>query len=77
MSYSDPALIRKHVVKLSLSDRESDLLEALCSYTGEQKAVLLREMVLQRAMEVMGHGSNSDSSSHQMPRPQQALLSAS
>ena len=53
--YADPALIRKHVVKLSLSDRESALLEALCNYTGEQKAVVLREMLLQRAVEVMGH----------------------
>ena len=53
--YADPALIRKHVVKLSLSDRESDLLDALCNYTGEQKAVVLREMLMQRAVEVMGH----------------------
>lgn len=57
--YSDPALIRKHIVKLSLSDRESDLLHALCTYTGEQKAVVLREMLLQRAVEVMGHTANS------------------
>ncbi len=56
--YADPALIRKNVVKLSLSDRESSLLEALCNYTGEQKAVLLREMLMQRAMEVMSHDSN-------------------
>ena len=56
--YSDPSLIRRHIVKLSLSDRESALLEALCNYTGEQKAVVLREMLLQRAVEVMGHASN-------------------
>lgn len=74
--YSDPALIRKHVVKLSLSDRESDLLEALCSYTGEQKAVLLREMVLQRAMEVMGHGADGGSGQSEMTRPQQVQMSA-
>lgn len=56
--YSDPSLIRRHIVKLSLSDRESALLEALCNYTGEQKAVVLREMLMQRAVEVMGHASN-------------------
>lgn len=72
--YSDPALIRKHVVKLSLSDRESDLLDALCGYTGEQKAVLLREMLLQRAIEVMGHGGNGAAANSEMPRPYQAQL---
>jgi len=56
--YADPSQIRKHVVKLSLSDRESSLLEALCNYTGDQKAVVLREMLLQRALEVLGHERN-------------------
>lgn len=51
--YSDPALIRKHFVKLSLSDREAALLDALCAYTGEQKAALIREMVLRKAEEVL------------------------
>lgn len=50
--YSDPALIRKHFVKLSLSDREAALLDAVCNYTGEQKAVLIREMILQKAGEL-------------------------
>ena len=56
--YADPALIRKNVVKLSLNDREAELLDALCNYTGEQKAVLLREMLLHRVSEVMGHTPN-------------------
>jgi hypothetical protein len=55
--YSDPALIRKHSVKLSLSDREAALLDAMCAYTGEQKAVLLRELLIERAMEVL-HGES-------------------
>ncbi len=75
--YTDPALIRKHVVKLSLSDRESDLLDALCSYTGEQKAVLLREMLMQRAVEVMGHGADLGSAKHEMPRHYAVQMSAS
>lgn len=58
--YSDPALIRKHVVKLSLSDREAALIDALCAYSGEQKASLLRELILERAMDVL-HGGNSAS----------------
>jgi len=55
--YSDPALIRKHVVKLSLSDREAALVDAMCAYSGEQKASLLRELILNHAMEVL-HGTN-------------------
>lgn len=58
--YSDPALIRKHFVKLSLSDREAALIEALCAYTGEQKAALIRDMVLRKAEEVL-HVGNSGS----------------
>lgn len=55
--YSDPSLIRKHFVKLSLSDREAALIDALCNYTGEQKATLLREMLLKRAEEVLHVGN--------------------
>lgn len=51
--YTDPARIRKHVVKLRLSDEEHALVEALVNYTGEQKATLLRDLVLERAMEIM------------------------
>lgn len=74
--YTDPALIRKHTVKLSLSDREAALVDALASYTGEQKAALIREMVLQRALEVLGHGLNGESHLSQMPRTQSALQAA-
>jgi hypothetical protein len=56
--YSDPALIRKHVVKLSLSDREAALIDAMCAYSGEQKAAFIRELVLNHAMEVL-HSSDS------------------
>ena len=55
--YSDPALIRKHVIKLSLSDREAALIEAFCSYSGEQKATLIRELVLAHAAKVI-HAAN-------------------
>lgn len=74
--YSDPSLIRKHTVKLSLSDREAGLLDALCNYTGEQKAVLLREMLVQRALEVMGHGSNGGFVAAEMPRQLQSQIAA-
>jgi hypothetical protein len=74
--YSDPALIRKHTVKLSLSDREAALLDALCAFTGEQKAVLLREMLLDRAKEVLHGESDSGQVLVAMPRANQALLAA-
>jgi predicted DNA-binding protein len=51
--YADPAYIRKHAVKLSLSDKEVELLDALCLHTGQQKAVLVRELLLERARQVL------------------------
>lgn len=47
--YSDPTKIRSHVVKLRFSDEEDRLITALADYTGEQKATLLRELVLDAA----------------------------
>lgn len=55
--YSDPALIRRHFVKLSLSDREAALIDALCAYTGEQKAVFIRDLILRKAEEVLHVGN--------------------
>jgi hypothetical protein len=73
--YSDPALIRKHFVKLSLSDREAALLDALCNYTGEQKAALIRDMVLRKAEEVL-HVSEFVPSPSQMRGTSAGLLAA-
>ena len=61
--YSDPSKIRTHVVKIRLSDEESALIDAFVNYTGEQKAALLRELILAQA---------ADS----LKIPQQALASA-
>jgi len=74
--YSDPTLIRRHQVKLTLSDREQALLTALCDYTGEQKATLLREMLLERAVEVLHGEVNSWLLAPELRRPEQGLLSA-
>ncbi len=46
MSYSDPSRIRSHVVKVRFSDEEAALVDAWVNYTGEQKATLLRELIL-------------------------------
>jgi len=43
--YRDPALIKKHIVKVRLDDDLNRQVEALCDFTGEQKAVVMRELV--------------------------------
>ncbi len=55
--YADPANIREHVVKIRLNEREAELIEAWVNYTGQQKAVLLREMLLEQAVIDMGLNS--------------------
>jgi hypothetical protein len=72
--YTDPSLIREHVVKLRLNENEADLINAWVKYTGQQKAVLLREMLLKQAqldmgMDFMGLGAQQEGA-------QQALLRA-
>lgn len=52
--YADPSLIREHVVKIRLNDNEAELINAWVNYTGQQKAVLLRDMLLEQAMLDMG-----------------------
>jgi hypothetical protein len=73
--YSDPALIRKHTVKLSFNDREAALVDALVSYTGEEKAAFIRALILDRAMEVL-HASESASHPSAMRGQQQMLIAA-
>ena len=43
--YSDPRLIRKHIVKVCLNDFEAEELEYLTDLLGEQKQVVLRELM--------------------------------
>lgn len=69
--YADPSKIRDNVVKVRLNDAESQLLDALVAYTGEQKASLFREMLLEQARVVLFSGSHSQGSAsgsevHQM-----------
>lgn len=51
--YVDPTKLRSHVVKIRFSDEEAALVDALTNYTGEQKAVLLRELILEQATSVL------------------------
>lgn len=66
--YADPALIRDHVVKIRLNDNEADLIDAWVKYTGQQKAALLREMLLEQAGLDMGLNSAPASAVNEVPQ---------
>lgn len=66
--YADPSLIRDHVVKLRLNDQEQALIEAWVNYTGQQKATLLREMLLEQAALDMGMQSAAQVSQSEVPQ---------
>ena len=70
--YSDPSLIREHVVKLRLNENEADLIDAWVKYTGQQKAVLLREMLLEQARLDMSVDSGGAQAANE--GPQQTLF---
>jgi hypothetical protein len=74
--YSDPALIRKHRVNLSFNDNEAALVDAYCRYTGEEKAALIRTLILDRAAEVLAHGMQSAAAAPGTREAQQALFAA-
>jgi len=65
--YVDPTKLRSHVVKLRFSDEEHALIDALTNYTGEQKAVLLRELILEQASTVLFGQSGAVASSVEVP----------
>jgi len=71
--YADPTLIRDQFVKIRLNDREAALLDALVSYTGQQKSTLLREMLLEQASLVLNGQADFAGSSAISQEPQMAL----
>lgn len=56
--YSDPTKLRSNVIKIRLSDEEHRLIQALVDYSGEQKAPLLRELIIGQALSVLGVNDN-------------------
>lgn len=74
--YADPSLIREHVVKLRLNDNEAELLDAVVNYTGQQKAPLLRELLLEHARLVLAGDANLAPSGANAEGPQMALFRA-
>lgn len=47
--YADPKRVRKHRITLSFDDYENAVIEALANYQGDEKAAVLRVMVLREA----------------------------
>lgn len=44
--YRNPALIKKHITKVRMDDMLNRQVESLCDLTGEQKAVVVRDLIL-------------------------------
>lgn len=51
--YADPSKIRAKVVKVYLNDNEHALIDAFVNYTGQQKAPLVRELLLEAAQRAL------------------------
>jgi hypothetical protein len=65
--YADPTLIRDHPVRVNFNESEAKLVDALVEYTGEQRAVLIRRLILEQAGMILGGHADA------MPQPQLAL----
>ncbi len=74
--YADPSLIREHVVKLRLNDTEAELIDALVNYTGQQKAPLLRELLLDQAQRVLAGEADYGGAARESEGAQLALFRA-
>jgi hypothetical protein len=74
--YADPSKIRDNVVKVRLNDAEDHLLDALVAYTGEQKATLIRELILEQAARVLFGDMNSQGNVIANEVPQMARIAA-
>lgn len=44
--YADPKLVRTHRLKLTLTDYENEQVDRLVAETGQQKAVVVRELLM-------------------------------
>jgi hypothetical protein len=74
--YADPSQIRDNVVKLRFNDTEAELIDAITNYTGQQKAALLRELLLEQARLVLVGEANYAATSTATEGPQMALFRA-
>ncbi len=59
--YQDPKRVRRPYGRINLDQYEAKLLDALVDYTGVERGVLLREMVMKEAVEVLGMDEHAPS----------------
>lgn len=71
--YSDPSLIRANPVRVNFNDAEADLIDALVKYTGQQRAVLIRELILEQARLVLSGQADYAPQGQRSEQPQLAL----
>jgi hypothetical protein len=74
--YVDPSLIRDNPVRVNFNDAEAELVNALVRYTGEQRAVLIRRLILKQAQMILSGQADYSPGTQSMERPQQSLFSA-
>jgi hypothetical protein len=75
--YADPSKIRNHtIVKVRLNEAEAQLLEALVSYTGEEKAPIVRALFLEQLRTALFGDMHSQSNSFAKEGPQMARIAA-
>lgn len=74
--YADPTLLRDHPVRVYFNESEAKLVEALTEYTGEQKAVLIRNLILDQAAAILSGQADYDPNRQMFEQPQQALRRA-
>jgi len=66
--YTDPSLIREHVVKLRFNDNEAALIDAYVNYTGQQKAAFLRELLLESAQRALFTNTQAETKINEVPQ---------
>jgi hypothetical protein len=71
--YADPALIRDNPVRVNFTDAEAELITALVNYTGQQRAVLIRELILEQARLVLSGQADYAPNLERSEQPQLAL----
>lgn len=71
--YADPTLIRDHPVRVYFNEAEAKLVDALTDYTGEQRAVLIRRLILDQAARILSGEADYAPQRQMFEQPQQAL----
>ncbi|MCM2973475.1 hypothetical protein [Larsenimonas suaedae] len=58
--YQDTRRLKSNRIGINLDEFEDNLIDALATYTGVEKATLVREMVMRSAMDMLGVSSQQE-----------------